>query len=155
MVIRDATGGDIEGIVSLEQRWAEEHITINPSRPATREEIRGHAWLLVAMDGAHPVGYISGDPEDRHGTAKEAENAGGTAVVGDIYVLPETRSRGIGGALLDALVARGMKDGSREFVVYADSIDMDRLLKFYLLHGFHEDPEFHSPEGKRRMIRRA
>ena len=77
------------------------------------------------------------------------------STIGTLLARVADRIRTQSYSISKALVARGIRDGKREFVVYADSIEMDRLLKFYLLHGFHADPEFRSPDGKRRMIRRA
>ncbi|MEO0325611.1 MAG: GNAT family N-acetyltransferase [Myxococcota bacterium] len=63
--------------------------------------LRGQSEVLLAEDGEGPIGYVTGfvERDPRRVLSRRG-------IIGDWYVVPEARGRGIGRRLIDALVAR-------------------------------------------------
>jgi len=153
IVVRKAGGDDIARIEDLDRRWSAENITINPSSPASKEELAAHSCLFVALDSGRVIGYACGDLAVGDGSDREVAVKYAFFEVGDIYVLPELRNRGIGGLLLEKLIKYGKEHGMKKFLLTASHKDMKRLLRFHLAHGFKECPHAISHFGERRLVR--
>lgn len=64
----------------------------------------------------------------------------GVALLEELYVRPDLRGRGLGAALMDALLAELTARGVDELQVGVDSVDVDAC-RFYVRHGFSNDEE--------------
>ena len=63
-----------------------------------------------------------------------------------LYVLPDAQGKGLGGRLLDVVIARALEHGHQRVVLsYLDG--NDRARDFYLSRGFVETGREHSGEG--------
>lgn len=152
VLIRDADEDDREGIMRLLGRWLDEGMAANPARPRPTIEYRKHSHLLVALEGGTIVGFVSADLIIGDGSDAEIPKGGKYLQLDDIYVLPERRGKGIGGALLEALVGRGRKEGVAKSVLEIESLDQDRAVRFYSAHGYRPLGSG-MWEGKPRLIR--
>ncbi|MFW6051257.1 MAG: N-acetyltransferase family protein [Myxococcota bacterium] len=88
--------------------------------------------LLVAEEGGRIIGYATGKRVVERHRARSPKG-----VVGDWYVVPEARGRGVGRALLRALIERFRAEGCR----MVESSTLPGNLKGRRLHellGFHE-----------------
>ena len=131
VVVREAEGGDIGAIASLRSLWS--------GGEEADFERRMAAWLAVEGDrrtvwlatlGDSPVGMASvleyrrmprpGRPDSRWG------------YVGNMFVREDLRNRGIGSALLGAIVAAADERGYARLVLSPDA----RALPFYRRAGF-------------------
>ncbi len=153
ITIRDATENDIGGIHGLEVRWTGEGTTINPVEAAAPDEIKNHPIIVVAESGGSLVGYGNADYGVGDGSESAVASGEKYLEIGDVYVVPEHRNRGVGGMLMEALVERGKRAGLAKFLLVAVSKDMDRLMRFHARHGFQVCPDSISKFGERRMIR--
>jgi len=153
IIIRDATEDDTEGILRLESRWIEEGLAANPLRPRPKSKFRKHSYMVVALEGDQIVGFASADLKTGDRADGEVARNEKCADVDDIYVLPERRGNGIGGALLEALVERGKAADAGKFFLEVESLDMNRAMRFYGKHGFSECPDSKSKPGNPRMFR--
>lgn len=134
--LRLAGEEDVPSLVALEDRWLAEDSTIGMVA-VTAAQVRG--WLgtycWVAERGSEIVGFAYG----------RAENSEGLAVIPagepylrieELYVLPEYRDRGVGGRLLDQLLAEAAARGIARGRVYSSSRDWRRIIDFYQRHSF-------------------
>jgi phosphinothricin acetyltransferase len=115
--IRDATEADLPTILAITNQAIAETTAVWNNTPATLEA-RG-AWMrdrqgrgfpvLVAADGAEVLGFASfGDFRPFEGYAKTVEHS--------IYVATTAQRRGVGAALLSALVERAEAMGKHVIV---------------------------------------
>jgi GNAT superfamily N-acetyltransferase len=134
--VRPAREEDVPRLVALEDRWLAEDSTIGMVA-VTAEEVRG--WLgpycWVAEHDGEIVGFAYGRAEVSEGLA--VIPAGEPYLrVEELYVLPEHRDRGVGGRLLDQLLAEAAARGIARGRVYSSSRDWRRIVDFYQRHGF-------------------
>lgn len=138
MHIRPATSADAPRLAELSGNWAEEGITIGqaPDEQPWFQEAVG-PYLLVAEVDAEIVGFVQGEEQvsdERHSSVMPA----GTRYldVTNVYVVPQLRSDGIGGDLLDELLAEASRRGVERSMVYSAASELDRVVAFYRSHGF-------------------
>ena len=141
MAIRIHVGdaADVETAVSVYERSnLARRRGVWPNRAARVEWVRGHlrdpaAWFLVASEGESPVAMAAAEPllgEDRAGPPVP-----GGCFLNLIYVLPERWGEGIGGSLLDAVLAEAKQRGCSRIHLWTDEDD-DRSQGLYRSRGF-------------------
>jgi len=114
-----------------------------PERSARVEWVRNHlrdpaAWFLVAIDDGTPVGMASAEP--LLGEGKKGPPIPGGCFVNLIFVLSERWGEGIGGTLLDAVLAEAKRRGSSHIRLWTEE-DNERSHRLYRSRGF-------SPTGR-------
>ncbi len=116
-IIRDATEADLPAILAITNQAIAETTAVWNNTPATLEaraawlrDRRGRGFpVLVAEDAGEVLGFASfGDFRPFEGYLHTVEHS--------IYVAPGAQRRGIGAALLDALVARAAAMGKHVIV---------------------------------------
>ena len=134
-VIRLAGGDDVPTLVDLRQRWGAERGAAEDPGFAERfgdwfelESPRRHFWL-ADVDG-DAVGMVNLLTFERMPTP--GRDAGRWGYLGNMYVRPEHRSRGIGAELLAALVAHADATGLARVVLSPS----ERSVPFYRRAGF-------------------
>ncbi len=88
-----------------------------------------HGFVIVARDGGRVVGvaYVA--------TILSAEHCGPVAWLEELYVRPDCRHRGIGTALVTAVLERAQKDGMVAVDLEIDA-DHKRVISLYQRLGF-------------------
>ena len=90
-------------------------------------------WFLIAEDAANPVGMCAVVP-------LLADDGAGPPIPGGcflslMFVVPERWGQGIGGRLLDALLAAAARRGCREIRLWTDETDNERAHRLYRGRG--------------------
>ncbi|MEZ5841269.1 MAG: N-acetyltransferase family protein [Hyphomicrobiales bacterium] len=138
MEIRDARDGDLEAILAIYNDavvnttaiWNETLVDLENRRAWLAARQEAGFPVLVAADGAEVFGYAS------FGTFRPIDGFHPT-VEHSIYIRPESRGRGIGGPLLEALVARAEALGKHVMVAAIDAGN-DGSIRFHARNGFVE-----------------
>ena len=105
--------------------------------PESRERVEAALgpFRIVAEAGGETVGFISGSVHTSDGTA--VIPAGESYLeIDDLYVSMEFRQRGIGGSLVDRLLAEARRQGVAYASLYSAIMDVRSVLGFYEQHGF-------------------
>ena len=135
-IIRRALADDLRAVEQLQRQWETEELT-RGFKAADAELLRSHlgAYFLVADQAGRIVGFVCGSAHVSEGNA--VFSAGERYLeVDDLYVSPEMREQGIGGRLLDELLAQAGREGIQRFLAYSSSRDTGAILRFYRKHGF-------------------
>lgn len=56
--------------------------------------------------------------------------------IDDIYILAESRKKGVGSILLDKILAVAKENGIEKSLVYSATKDMDNVIDFYKKHNY-------------------
>ena len=134
--VRACVPADLPAVECLQRAWEAEGVT-RGFVAAGAADLRGRLgpYFLVAEFDDGIAGFVCGSEGRSEGNAVIAP--GERYVEADeLYVTPEWRGRGIGGRLLDTLVAQAGNRGIERFLVYSSSRDTDAILRFYRRHGF-------------------
>lgn len=138
VTIRNADVNDLDRLTELSEEWAREGITFGQSADDREwfERSLG-SYLLVADVQGDIIGFAQAE-EQVSGEQHTAVMPTGTRFLNitNAYVVPQWRSHGIGGALLDEMLARAENRGIHRSMVYSAASDLDRILAFYRSHGF-------------------
>lgn len=136
VTIRECTEEDLDAVSRLQQRWEAEDITYGLTAES-RERLaeRLSPYFFVAEGDATIEGYVFGSVQVNEGSIVLPQGER-YLEVDEIYVRPESRGKGIGGTLLDRLMATARRDGIHRFLVYSATKDVDGILEFYRRHGF-------------------
>jgi len=142
--IRLGEAADVDAAVSVYERsnlarrrgdW--------PKRAARVEQVRAHlrdrgSWFLLATDGAALVGMASAE------ASRAADGAGpvipGVCFLNLLFVVPERWGEGIGGVLLDAVLAETRRRHYSRIHLWTDEVNQ-RSHRLYRSRGF-------SPTGR-------
>jgi GNAT superfamily N-acetyltransferase len=134
--VRPGAADDVARVAELSRRWAAEGITTGylPDAEATLAGRLGPYWLVGERDG-RVVGYAVGAVRESEGLAVLPAGVRYLEVE-DLYVEPEHRSRGLGGALLGRLLGEAAGRGVERALVYSSNRAWERTAAFYGRHGF-------------------
>jgi GNAT superfamily N-acetyltransferase len=139
--IRPASAGDTAAVAAAVEQLLVELGGRRPPRPDLETEIEatlgdpGVGALIVAAAGAEIVGVLSASWQ------RALHVPGRYATIQDLWVAPEWRSRRVGAALVDELVALCGKQGVARIEVGLprESFDAIRATEaFYLGNGFEQ-----------------
>ena len=138
MTIRDATAGDLDAIRAIFNHavdhttaiWTETHRTADEQAAWFEEKTAGGWPVLVAADGDAVLGYAALGPfRPQPGFRRTGEHA--------VYVADGARGRGVGRALVTAILAAAAAKGLR-VVIAAVSADNPVSLGLHVSLGFRE-----------------
>ena len=135
-LIREAGTGDVDALIDLRGAWSTERGApaddTLPTRFAAwfeRERAQRTFWLAMTRSGA-PIGMVNLLTFERMPTA--GRDSGRWGYLGNMYVRPEHRNRGVGRLLLGALVAHA-DAAALERIVLSPT---ERSVPFYRRAGF-------------------
>lgn len=144
-VVRNAVPGDIAGICRFGDRYIEDHYAPIIGPEAAAAQVRDW-WNTEAITAAVQEGLVvvaEGDGEIL-GVAQCGRH-GEDHVVYKLYVHPDHRGRGMGGRLLDALVAQLPTGTDRLYIEhFAGNV---RAASFYEREGYRVERVEPSPTG--------
>ncbi|GAA5083738.1 GNAT family N-acetyltransferase [Microbacterium yannicii] len=136
--VRRATVDDAERVAGLLHDFNVEFDTASPGPVVLAERLRG----LLA--GTQTFALLSGEPAVGIGLVTLRPNVwypGRVALLDEMYVAPPARGAGIGGAIVERLIADCRRDGVSAIEINVDAGDVDAQ-RFYERHGFHgSDPQ--------------
>ena len=136
--VRRATVDDAERAAELLHDFNTEFDTDSPGPAVLAQRLRG----LLA--GTQTFALLSGDPAVGIALVTLRPNVwyeGPVALLDEMYVAPQARGAGIGGAIVERLVADCRRDGVSSIEINVDEGDVDAQ-RFYERHGFHDsDPQ--------------
>jgi GNAT superfamily N-acetyltransferase len=133
---RIATAADADVLADLLHSFNTEFETPTPARAVLADRLRRHlagAWPASALaalligEPALGIALLSFRPSVWYD--------GPVAMLDELYVRPEARRRGLGGALLHAMVELVTQRGGGAVEINVDSGDRDAR-RFYEAHGF-------------------
>ena len=144
ILIRLGDAADVDAAVAVYERsnLARRHGDW-PNHAARIERAKAHlrdpgSWFLLATDGAALVGMASAE------ASRAADGAGrvipGSCFLNLLFVVPERWGEGIGGVLLDAVLAEARRRHYSRIQLWADE-DNQRSHRLYRSRGF-------SPTGR-------
>ena len=136
MFIRQTIKDDVPVICQLQQRLFEED-GVRGFAPETEEQIAKAigSYFLVAEINNEIIGFISGAIHTSDGLAVIPEGESYLEIE-NLYVAPEYRKQGVGGKLVDELLARAKQDDIAYASLYSATKDVYSILKFYERLGF-------------------
>lgn len=135
-LIRLAEAGDVDEVARIQVEWAEEGNTYGQA-PTSAQDIAGKLgpFFYVALLDGGISGFIYGSERVSEGLAVIPEGER-YLEIDELYVRPQSRNTGVGGALLETLLRAARDRGIERFKVYSAAKEFDRILAFYRRHGF-------------------
>ena len=129
--IREAalTGDVLESLIALSRDWEAEN-SCHGYRANTREDIEGMRVFLAEADG-QIVGYLFGRNAVSEKDSSIIPKGAACFEVEELYVVPERRSRGIGGALM-AFVEEAVKGEAKYLILSTATKNWRAILHFYI-----------------------
>jgi GNAT superfamily N-acetyltransferase len=152
-VVQIRLGGpdDVEAAVAVYERSNEERRHGDwPNRAERIQEVTARlrdpeGWFLVASDGDTPVAMAAAVP------SRANDGAGavvpGRLFLGLVFVLPERWGKGIGGAILDAVLAEAKRRGYSRVTLWTHE-DNVRSQRLYRRRGFSPTGRIQAGEGE-------
>jgi GNAT superfamily N-acetyltransferase len=143
ILIRLGDAADVDAAASVyEQSSLARRQGVWPNRAARVEHVGARlrdpaSWLLVAHDGAAMVGMASADPLQR---GRGGPVVPGGCILSYLYVVPERWGEGIGGVILDAVLAEAKRRHYSRIHLWTHE-DNERSHRLYRSRGF-------SPTGR-------
>jgi RimJ/RimL family protein N-acetyltransferase len=144
ILIRLGDAADVDAAVSVYERSnLARRQGVWPNRAARVEHVRAHlrdpaSWFLLANEGPALVGMASAEPQ------RGEEGAGpvipGGCFLGYLFVVPERWGEGIGGIILDAVLAEAKRRHYSRIHLWTHE-DNERSHRLYRSRGF-------SPTGR-------
>jgi GNAT superfamily N-acetyltransferase len=144
ILIRLGDAADVDAAVSVYERSnLARRQGVWPNQVARVEQVRAHlrdpaSWFLLANEGSALVGMASAQ-------ALRGEDGGGRVIPGHcflnlLFVLPERWGEGIGGVILEALLAEAKQRRYSRIHLWTD-VGSERSHRLYRSRGF-------SPTGR-------
>ncbi|NLG48602.1 MAG: GNAT family N-acetyltransferase [Chloroflexi bacterium] len=132
--IREATPDDAETIVALIGELAAMEGETSPLTAgyAAAYLSRPGVGVLLAEEAGQALGLLS------YGIRANLYHAGDTCVIDELVVREDARGRGVGSALLRAVISRAQAAGCAEISV-STMPDNARAIAFYRQHGFTDE----------------
>ncbi len=142
--VRRATKADLGPIAALAGALVRMHHAVDPRRFFLASDVEGgYRWwferelrredaiILVATEGDRIVGYAYGTKEDRDWNMLLDEHG----AIHDIYVHEAVRRSGIGGRLLDAMIAT-LEEKKVPRIVLSTMVTNEAAQALFRAHGF-------------------
>lgn len=135
--IRQAGAGDGPAIAEMIQELAATSGDVSPVTAAYAEDYlrAARSLVLLAEDADRPVGMLT------YSVRPNLYHAGPSAMIEELVVRAGYRGRGVGSALIDALLAQLVEIGCTEVSV-ATMPDNEAAQRFYRQHGFVDEAVF-------------
>jgi GNAT superfamily N-acetyltransferase len=143
-MIRIGEAADVDAAVSVYERSSlVRHEGVWPNRVARVERVRGHlhdpaSWFLLATEGPAVVGMASA--EALRGEDGAGQDIPGGCFLSYLFVVPERWGEGIGGVILDAVLAEAKRRHYSRMHLWTHE-DNERSHRLYRSRGF-------SPTGR-------
>jgi GNAT superfamily N-acetyltransferase len=144
ILIRFGDAADVDAVVSVFERASlARRQGVWPNRAASVRRITHHlrdpaSWFLVAHEGSALVGMVSAEPlREEDGTGPAIP---GGCFLSYLFVVPERWGDGIGGLVLDAVLAEAKRRQYSRIHLWAQP-DNERSHRLYRSRGF-------SPTGR-------
>lgn len=136
MIIRRADKTDVSIIRKLQQRLFEEDCVYGFVAESAEEieKLINHYFLVAEIEN-EIVGFISGGIKISDGLAVIPKGKSYLEIE-NLYVVPRFRKQGIGGKLIDELLAEAKRDKVAYASLYSATKDIHGILKFYERHNF-------------------
>lgn len=149
LFIREAVEGDFPAITRIYAGWVKTACGTFELVPPDETEMRARlAYIralgmpyLVAESDDQIVGYAYAGPF----RAREAYRF---MVEDSIYVAPEAKGTGAGGALLDRLIQESTKSGARQMVAVIGDSENEASIALHRSRGFADSGRFHAAGWK-------
>jgi GNAT superfamily N-acetyltransferase len=141
MDIRPAEDQDLHLVTRLSKEWVRERITYTliPTLPKQLSTVPKDL-RLIAWEGKKPIGYAFGRVLTYRAEVKGLYTMvpSGTRYfsLSEIFVTKPYRTKGVGSALLKAIMRNAKKQGIRNFDVLSKSRNIEGVERFYERHGF-------------------
>jgi GNAT superfamily N-acetyltransferase len=139
ILIRLGDAADVDAAVSVYERSKlARRQGVWPNRAARVEQVRAHlrdpgSWFLLANEGPEVVGMASAEPlRGEDGTGPPMP---GGCFLNLLFVVPERWGEGIGGAVLDAVLAEARRRHSARIHLWTNEND-ERSHRLYRSRGF-------------------
>jgi GNAT superfamily N-acetyltransferase len=152
--IRLGDAADVDAAVSVYGRsnLARRH-GVWPNRAARVERVTAHlrdpgSWFLLANDGPVSVGMASAEP--LRGEDGTGPGIPGGCFLNLLFVVPERWGEGIGGAILDAVLAEAKRRHYSRIHLWTHE-DNDRSHRLYRSRGF--SPAGRAADGEGEWVR--
>lgn len=134
--MREAVISDLPNVENLSRQWVRENNAwgLVPTPTAFLHERLGSCFLVAEAPG-RLLGYAFGQI---HLNDERSVFPASVRIfeLEELYVVPNERRRGIGGALLDGVLAAARVQGVRHFLVYSAARPIDPVIQFYRSRGF-------------------
>lgn len=115
MIVRDATAADFSAIASLYAHWVRHGLGTFEEEPPGADELAARAAAVTGVGLPYLVAEIDRAPAGYAYAAPYRPRTGYRYTVEDtVYVAPHRQERGVGRALLDAVLARCEAAGVRQ-----------------------------------------
>jgi GNAT superfamily N-acetyltransferase len=151
ILIRLGDAADVDAAVSVYERSnLARRQSVWPNRAARIEHVRAHlrdpgSWFLVASEGPALVGMASAE------ALRGEEGAGpvrpGGCFLNLLFVVPERWGEGIGGAILDAVLAEAKRRDYSRIHLWTHE-DNERSHRLYRSRGFSATGRTAAGEGE-------
>lgn len=134
--VSPASERDVAEVHGLMVAWESEGITIGHDA-GDEAYLRGFLAesLFVARDARRIVGFVCARIVDNPGYAV-MPTARRVLHIEELYVRPQARGRGVGTALVEAVLQKARGQDVRAFHVFSASRNTEEVLRFYRRHGF-------------------
>ena len=137
MQLRDATEGDLAGILVIYNEVLVHSTAIYATEPVTLEERR--EWMLARRERQFPV-IVAADARGVLGFASYGDWRGSWngyrfTVEHSVHVRADARGAGVGRALLEALLPRALAQGKHVMIGSIDAAN-DASIRFHARLGF-------------------
>jgi ribosomal protein S18 acetylase RimI-like enzyme len=129
---RRAGPDDAETVAQLLHDFNTEFDTFTPGTAVLTRRLQS----LLA--GPITIAYLAGEPAAGVALVTLRSNVwydGPVALLDELYVAPDRRGRGLGGAMVDLLIADAKANGISAIEINVDAGDVDAQ-RFYERHGF-------------------
>jgi ribonuclease HI/GNAT superfamily N-acetyltransferase len=135
--VRSASDSDIPAVAELSRQFAAEDICWGMRGTSEGELAKRLAGLfLVAAHGEEIVGHAFGHVRDaKPGEMCVFPDGAKYLELEELYVASGRRGKGIGSALVEAIMAAARKQGAERVLVYSAIRDTERAMNFYRRHG--------------------
>ena len=131
-LLRRASVDDADAIAALLHDFNTEFDTPSPGPEVLADRLRAllagpQTWALLAGEPAIGVALVTVRPNVWY--------PGPVALLDEMYVVPDARGSGVGGAIIDLLIEDCRSKGVSAIEINVDAADVDAQ-RFYERHGF-------------------